>query len=214
MTRLMHTTVFRTARLLLPSIACAAALSSGAQAQEQVPAGGISEVTMNGSGCPADTAFAVIAEDRQSFTVSFNEFEAALSGGSSFAIKDCVISVSFDANPNVQYAVDSLSFEGHATLDANATGRLTAQSCIQGDAVSCGDPFDVVDYSNVDRSFRNTFQIPNPAPAESECGAPRDVNITTRLLVRGNGQSANGSMTLFSTDGGSQMTVRVTPRSC
>ena len=213
--RLPQSNLSRKARVLLPALACAAALtttSSSTYAQEQAP--GISEVVMNGSGCPAGTAGAVISADRQSFSVYFNEFEAALDGVSTFASKTCVISVAFDANPNYQYAVDSLSFEGHASLEAGVTGTVAAESCIQGSADTC-NKLDVVRYTNNDVSFRKTLPILDAAPAESECGASRDVNITTLINVRNTGsQGARGSLRLFSTDGGAKLTFRVTPRSC
>jgi hypothetical protein len=108
--------------------------------------------------------------------------------------------VSFDDNINVQYAVESLSFEGHATLAAGVTRTVSAQSCIQG-ATSERSPFDMAEYTNTDVSFRRSFSLPNPAPAESECGASGDVNITTRLNLRNDaGQPAQGSLRLFTTD--------------
>jgi hypothetical protein len=142
----------------------------------------ISVQTVNGSGCPAGTATVKTAPDRESFTISYDEYRAR-DGGSANATdlrKNCQINLLVNVPQGFTYAISEIEYKGWARLAPGASAQQNAfyyfsgQSPTQQTNYTINGPFAGF-WKNTDVAETLTF-----APCDYET----NLNINSDLRVR------------------------------
>lgn len=159
-------------------------------------------VTANGSGCPAGTWGADISPDGKAFTLTFSRYEASVSPGQSFVVKDCTIAIDLRTPDGYSFAVSSFHYQGYALLDqAGMSAKQTAKYYFQGNPVPAKEiRSDMV--GPYDDSYVFSDDISVSDLVWSPCGATRRINAQTRLVLNNNPQtSGSGYLNTTSVDG-------------
>jgi len=213
-------TTLSTACFGAAAISCAAPAGADPTAGDAPPAlyaanaGPFLDVTANGTGCPAGTWTSDVSEDGTTFAVSFNAYEASVAPGSSFSIKDCTLSIKLANEPGRQYAVESISYHGAAKLDAGVRTTVSAIYWFQGDPAA-GQELATDLTGPYEQNFE-FYDAPEPeALGWSPCGFARDLNVTSRIVLRNAaGASGTSNVSLNSVEGSAQLVVRLAARGC
>ena len=107
------------------------ALPAKAEAPPSVQVAGL---TYRGSGCPNGSARAVIAADRQAFTLIFDKFAAvaASSLAGARATSSCNIVVDLSYPDGWQFTISTVDFRGFAAIDTGAWAKVHASFRYRG----------------------------------------------------------------------------------
>jgi len=192
--------------ILAASVLALAVLSGGGSASAALPDDGdaavvpsdpitVEVVSVNGSGCPAGTAFVRSLADNTGFTVRYSSYVAAV-GGSARPIdfrKNCQISLLVHIPQGFTYAVARADYTGTARLANGATALERANYYFQGSSVD--------NYSDHEFSgpLYNRWSASDTAEAATlvyaPCGEDHILNVNTELRVD-NGTSAAAASTI------------------
>lgn len=207
--------------LLIPSFLVASPASAIGFLDDPVPPPNdhivIDVVTVNGSGCPANTAAVAVSPDNTAFTVTYSQYLAQVGVGSTPTDfrKNCQINVAVHVPSGFTYAIAKADYRGFAALESGATAMQRAQYYFQGMSQT----------TFVTHPFRGPFQEDWFASDETDiaslvfhpCGAMRNLNINTELRVAA-GTSDPKKTTSFismdSTDGSIKTIYHFTWRRC
>jgi hypothetical protein len=172
-------------------------------------------VTANGTGCPAGTWDASISPDGKAFTVTFSSYEAIVSPGQAFSIKDCTIGIDLRTPAGISFAVTSFHYQGYAILDS---GGMNAQQSAK--YYFMGNPVPGVEQkSNMDGPYDDSYlfsdDIGIASLVWSPCGTSRRLNALTRLVLKNNAaKTGSGYLNTSSTDGEVVFEFGLTWRAC
>jgi hypothetical protein len=172
-------------------------------------------VTANGTGCPVGTWDAAVADDGETFTVRFSAYEASISPGAARSIKDCQLAIKLNSPQGLSYSVSKLFYSGYAALDtAGMTARQTASYYFQGNPLASSDGR--TDLTGpTDNSFVYNDSVGIADLVWSKCGASRDLNVATRMIINNNrAKSGSGYMNTSAVDGSISLKFRLSWRSC
>jgi hypothetical protein len=159
----------------------------------------IQSIAYGGSGCPAGSVGQSIADDRQSFTLIFDQFVA--SQGPSVPItenrKNCLLNVNLHVPNGFAYSIGTVDYRGYVQLPAGVTAKQSASYSFAGLPVQVNSSTSFTgpvakDYLNRDSLEFGTF-------AWSPCGAVAPVNINAQVRLSGGTSSAQ--ITTDSVDG-------------
>ena len=153
----------------------------------------VANVTANGTGCPTGSWNAQIAEDGQSFLVTFQAYETTVFPGVAFSIKDCTLGINIKTPAGLSFAVTSFKHAGFAFLDkAGMTAKQTAKYYFMGNPLPARELS-----STLTGPFDDVFVVSDEVAVEdqvwSPCGTERTLNAQTRLVLQNNSdKSGNG----------------------
>jgi Domain of unknown function (DUF4360) len=173
------------------------------------------DVTANGTGCPAGTWDASIAADGETFTLRFSSYEASLVPGVAMAVKDCQLAIKLHSPQGLSYSVSELFYSGYASLDSvGMTARQTARYYFQGDPLTNTNA-----RTDMTGPFDDEF-VYNDAVGVADlvwsaCGAQRDLNVGTRMILNNNRRkTGSGYMNTSAVDGSISLKFRLSWRTC
>lgn len=163
----------------------AAASPSAAQARKLPPSSaGAPQISANGTGCPAGSWHAEASSDGKRFTVSFPAYAAELPTGRGVSVKDCQVALQLPSDGKRSYALASLSLEGEAQLSAGSDAKLLASHYQQGSPPG-DDGAEKQLQGPTAGPFRLEDTIADARRAWSKCGVQRDLNVATRVRLKG-----------------------------
>lgn len=170
-------------------ILCGIAQVGSAQAQQapvDPPSARILNISANGSGCPAGTWTAELGDDGLTAQLKFTGFEAAVGANRSFDTKNCQLGLELSNTEEYSYAIESVTFQGAATLQAGVLAELTTQAYISG---SPGES--TTSSSDIDAPFDGFFgtaivlgDATDDSLTWTSCGPAYDLNFNTRIILR------------------------------
>jgi hypothetical protein len=164
----------------------------------------IDVVTVNGSGCPADTAAVAVSPDNTAFTVTYSDYLAQVGLGAKPTDfrKNCQLNLLVHVPQGFTYAIAQADYRGYAHLEDGATGLEQANYYFQGSpqTTRIGHSF----AGPVDNDWETTDAVDVAALVYAPCGALRNLNINTELRVAAgtsNAKKTTSFMSMDSTDG-------------
>jgi hypothetical protein len=176
----------------------------------------ITDMTYNGSGCPAGSTVAHVADDATTLTVIHSKFLAQVGPGimMSEGRKNCQINLGLFVPQGFSYAVASVDYRGYAELAAGATGRQKATYYFEGQPVQ----------GSTEHVFKGAFDdnwhvnetADVAALVWSPCGEKRNLNINAEVRLSRGSSPANASsyMTMDSEDGSIETIYHVAWKTC
>ncbi|WP_084654088.1 DUF4360 domain-containing protein [Nocardia altamirensis] len=186
---------------------------------EPVPPGKITieVVTVNGSGCPKDTAAVAVAPDNTAFTVTYSQYTAAVGPGSGpmdFR-KNCQLNLKVNVPQGFTYGIAQADYRGFASLAKGATALERARYYFQGNS-----PTDFVDHTfkgPFADDWQETDKTEVSAIVYAPCGERRNFNINTQLRVdagKSDPKKDTSFITMDSTDGSINTTYHFAWKEC
>ena len=164
----------------------------------------IDVATVNGSGCPADTAAVAVAPDNTAFTVTYSDYmaQAGVGAAPTDFRKNCQLNLRVYVPQGFTYAIMQADYRGFGYLEPGATGLERANYYFQGQSPTgyvshrFSGPFSE-DWQSTDVS--DVTQL-----VWEPCGEERNFNINTELRVSSgtsNPQTSTSFLSMDSTDG-------------
>ncbi|MGH4032941.1 DUF4360 domain-containing protein [Actinomycetota bacterium Odt1-20B] len=163
----------------------------------------IDVATVNGSGCPKDTAAVAVSEDNTAFTVTYSSYIAKVGGNSDPVAfrRNCQLNLIVHVPQGFTYAIASADYRGFASLQPGAKGTEKASYYFQGSSNTASISHDFPGALNDNWQATDTTDYAHLV--WKPCGEERNFNINTELRVdAGTSDPAKTSfMTMDSTDG-------------
>jgi hypothetical protein len=167
-----------------PSVTTAPSTAAGpTRVYRLSPMPTVDVVTLNGSGCPADTGQAALSADSTSFEVTFSEFSAVVTADSpqSRTRKNCVVGLTVDLPEGYTFAVREIPVAVDLDLAAGARLEHRISYYFSGNSTTT----DVT--TAVDGPFRGVWRSRHLVSDDSlvwlPCGQERQLNLNHRLVV-------------------------------
>jgi hypothetical protein len=173
-------------------------------------------VTVNGSGCPAGTAYVSPLGDNTGFRITYRDFVATAGGGAAPVDfrKNCQISLQVHVPQGFTYAIARADYAGRARLEAGASGLQRTNYYFQGSGEN----------NYVDRTFDGPFRgiwhtitaTPVTELVYAPCGIVRGLNINTELRVDEGTlyPERTSSMSMRSTEGSVETIIQFQWKRC
>uniref|UniRef100_A0AAU2K3R9 DUF4360 domain-containing protein n=1 Tax=Streptomyces sp. NBC_00049 TaxID=2903617 RepID=A0AAU2K3R9_9ACTN len=163
----------------------------------------IEVATVNGSGCPKDTAAVAVSQDNTAFTVTYSQYLAQVGGGAppTAARKNCQLSLIVYVPQGFTYAIASADYRGYASLAPGANSTEKASYYFQGSPQTA---FRTHTFNGPrDDNWQATDETDWAQLVWAPCGVQRNFNINTELRVNKGTSAPNATsyMTMDSTDG-------------
>jgi hypothetical protein len=162
----------------------------------------VEPVTVNGSGCPAGTAFVRPLADNTGFTVRYSSYVASV-GGSAKPVdfrKNCQISLLVHIPQGFTYAIARADYNGTARLANGASALERANYYFQG---SAADNYSDHEFSG---PLYNRWTASDTAEAATlvyaPCGEDHILNVNTELRVDNGTSEASSSIRMTAASGG------------
>jgi hypothetical protein len=170
--------------------------------------------TVNGSGCPAGSAWVSMLPDNTGFRINYADYLAEDGGGTgptSFR-KNCQINLLVHIPQGFTFAIARADYWGRAHLEPGATALERANYYFQGSS----------DNSYVDHTFAGAYDgtwRATDATATADlvwapCGITRSLNINTELRVNSGSSSRRSYMSMRASDGEVYTIVQFQWRQC
>lgn len=175
----------------------------------------IKTIAHGGSGCPQDTVGQLVASDRKSFTLLFDEFvvEAGPGVDANEKRKNCQISIDLEFPSGWTYSVVGFDYRGYASLDSKVDGKITSKYYFQGSALH--KEFSTTLDGSMDDDYLASDTFGVDAISWSPCGDTRALNINTEIFVDNSRKKRNyGLMTVDSLDGSVKQEYRLQWQRC
>jgi hypothetical protein len=172
------------------------------------------DVRANGSGCPAGSWDAAIADDGETFTLTFSQYEAQVSSGKLTDGKNCAIDIQLRSPRPLSYSIATFYYQGYVFLEK--PGMLAQHRASYG---FDGDPITNAD-SNAflgprDKSYIFASNVPIDQRAWSPCTRSDVLHVRTAINVRNdNFASGSGYLNNSTVDGALRFKWRLVTRRC
>ncbi|MFG1796328.1 DUF4360 domain-containing protein [Nocardia sp. NPDC049149] len=205
--------------LALPLAGAQVSAAPGGIEIEPAPPGKITieVVTVNGTGCPKDTAAVAVSPDNTAFTVTYSQYTAGVGPGTGpmdFR-KNCQLNLKVNVPQGFTYGIASADYRGFASLAKGATALERARYYFQGNS-----PTDFVDHTFAG-PFSDDWQKTDTTDVHSivyaPCGARLNFNINTQLRVdagKSDPKKETSFITMDSTDGSINTTYHFAWKVC
>jgi hypothetical protein len=162
----------------------------------------IDVATVNGSGCPQDTAAVAVNEDNTSFTVTYSEYLVQAGGNSDPTDfrKNCQLNLIVHVPSGFTYAIAKTDYRGFAHLEPGAVGTQKASYYFSGESQTSSVTHTLeAPFSD---NWQFTDEVDAPQLVYKPCGEERNFNINTELRVSaGDDPELKSFMAMDSTDG-------------
>jgi hypothetical protein len=160
----------------------------------------VQSITYGGSGCPQGTVATSFSDDRETFTMIFDEFIASMGKNVPIteARKNCQLNLQLQYPGGFQYSILSADYRGYAYLEKGVTGTqqsiyyFSGQTAQADTGTSWKGPMDE-DYLLSDTAVSATL-------VWSPCGALGMLNINSAIKLTSTNSSASGLLTTDSVD--------------
>ncbi|GHB43007.1 DUF4360 domain-containing protein [Streptomyces xanthochromogenes] len=176
----------------------------------------IEVATVNGSGCPVNTAAVAVSPDNTAFTVTYSQYLAQVGAGSKPTDfrKNCQLNLIVHVPSGFTYAVASADYRGYAHLEKGASATQKASYYFQGspDTASRTHPFN----GPYDDDWQATDSTDWGQLVWAPCGVQRNFNINTELRASlGTADpKTNSFIAMDSTDGDIQTIYHLAWKEC
>jgi len=174
----------------------------------------IQSISYGGSGCPQNSVGQFISDDKETFTLIFDDMVASIGGGvaSTETRKNCQINLNLHYPTGFQYSVLSTTFRGYASLDAGVSGTQSATYYFSGSntQATATQPFK----GPVNADYATPESIPFASAVWAPCGASLPLNINTQVRLTSTKSTAQGLLTQDSLDGKITYVVGLSWRQC
>ncbi len=176
----------------------------------------IDVITVNGTGCPPNTAAVTMSPDNTEFTISYSAYTAQVGVGASSIDfrKNCNLNLLVHVPSGFTYEIASVKYRGVASLAAGATGLVRETFFFQGQTPF---PFPARRFSG---SFSGDWEFTDNVTETTTpplCGPLRNLNINTELRVdigTSDPTTTTSFITMDSIDGAITTTYRFQWRRC
>ncbi|WP_432021422.1 DUF4360 domain-containing protein [Streptomyces sp. 1222.5] len=164
----------------------------------------IEVVTVNGSGCPQDTAQVAVSEDNTAFTVTYSDYLAQV-GPNALPTdfrKNCQLNLRAHVPSGFTYAIVQADYRGYAFMQPGASAMERASYYFQGMPQTAYKSHQFK--GPYDDNWQATDQTEYADLVWAPCGELRNFNINTELRVNAgtsNPLTQTSFMTMDSTDG-------------
>ncbi|GAA4231725.1 DUF4360 domain-containing protein [Actinomadura meridiana] len=175
----------------------------------------IEVASSNGSGCPKGTAKANLSSDAEAFSVSYSDYTAQVGGSAkpADARKNCRISLQVLVPADYTYAISSVDYRTHVSLQAGAKGSERAEYYFQGDTETGHGTHDMT--GPVEDNWQFSDVVPKDQLKWKPCGQERNFNINSELRVdKGTSDAAKVSLISMSPGIGSPIVYHLAWQKC
>jgi hypothetical protein len=193
-------------------------LSQGGSVLADDPSDGhveIQNVIYNGSGCPAGTAQVTIADDKQSFSIVFNQFVALAGPGITLpqSRRNCIVNITAKVTDGFTWGVGEADFRGSTQIAAGTTGIHTNLYFFQGQAqqLMTFHPFAATAPSPIGQAWTDSDVFDPEDVLFAPCGVQRSLNINAAVRVTPGGATNPGSFLLLREEQVVQLVVQKCP---
>jgi hypothetical protein len=143
----------------------------------------IDVITVNGSGCPGDTAEVAVAPDNTAFTVTYSDYVAQVGVGAKAtdARKNCQLAINVHVPGGFTYAIAQADYRGYGNLAKGATATQRANYYFQGLSPTAYRSHAFA--GPLDDNWQTTDTVDIASMSWYPCGEQRYLNINTELRV-------------------------------
>lgn len=176
----------------------------------------IKSIKYGGTGCPEGTATVDLSDDRQAFTVIYDQFVTNIGPGVSIteSRKNCQLNLTLHIPHGFTYGIASVDYRGFVDIARGAKGLQKASYYFQGQAptASTWRPFN----GRMVGDWHLHDEVEWASIVWSPCGVERALNVNAQLrLEKGSSSSsAESMMTMDSEDGNLEQIYHITWRRC
>jgi hypothetical protein len=172
----------------------------------------IEGLTSGGTGCPQGTVGQSISNDRQTFTMIFDNFVASIGPGIPVTEnrKACQLNIKLRYPPGWSYAIMSSDYRGYVSVDRGVTAAHKSLYYFAGQTnqVSTSTTF----VGPVSKDYLASDRVGTIAWAP--CGLSANLNIKGAVELRSASSNTRGQMTQDSQDGKVKQILRFQWRRC
>ncbi|MGV9298028.1 MULTISPECIES: DUF4360 domain-containing protein [Amycolatopsis] len=177
----------------------------------------IDVATVNGTGCPPDTAAVSVSADNTAFTVTYSQYTAQVGVGAQPTDfrKNCQIGLRVHVPQGFTYGIASADYRGFGHLEKGAYGVERANYYFQGNSPTAYETHRLDGFYDNDWQFSDSTDI--DAIIYEPCGQERNLNINTELRTyAGSSDPAKTTsfLTMDSTDGSVQTVYHFAWKQC
>ncbi|CZR68010.1 uncharacterized protein PAC_17909 [Phialocephala subalpina] len=159
-------------------------------------------ITYGGSGCPQGSVGQFLSDDRDTFTLIFDSFQAQTGPGTTpdESRRYCQINLDLNYPQGFQYSVFQTTFRGYTYLDPAVTARESALYYFSGpnqQQVTTSTTF----HGPVNENYVINSAVAFTSLVWSPCGAHWPLNLGTQVTLTSTNSSQSGLMTDDTIDG-------------
>jgi hypothetical protein len=172
----------------------------------------IESLISGGTGCPQGTVGKSISNDRQTFTLIFDNFVASIGPGIPVTEnrKACQLNIKLRYPPGWSYAIMSSDYRGFVSADRGVTAAHKSLYYFAGQTQQISTASNFV--GPVSKDYVASDRVGTIAWAP--CGLSANLNIKGAVELRANNSNARGQMTQDSHDGKVTQILRFQWRRC
>jgi len=153
----------------------------------------ITDLVVNGSGCPAGSAQYVLSADHTSVTVTFSQYQASVGPGIPITQnrQNCQLTLAVNVPSGFTFGIAAVDYRGYYQLDNKVTADQQATYYFQGQLAQATAHSTLTGaIEGNDYTFRDEFDLASTVLAP--CGAKTVLNINSQLRAN-NGANPSGS---------------------
>ncbi|KAJ3032643.1 hypothetical protein HDV00_007298 [Rhizophlyctis rosea] len=195
----MLRTILAAFTLLLATITCV--LAAPIATPEPPTNVTINALTYGGTGCPAGTAAVLIAADKKSFAVIFDQYTVSVSPTKNRDRKNCQLGLELLFPQGYSYSLGTVNYRGSAFLDNKVNGALVANYFF------AGVPTQATKTTNFNGPYaENNYVVTDSfdlqAVVWSPCGENVPLSMSSSILLDNTkNKKGSGELTTDSIDG-------------